>query len=243
MGLFSKSQQHKIPAGRAFGHDLRHSEHAGWRKLVLVRHGQTDFNVQHRLPGQLPGIPLNANGQQEAQMTAAAIRDLPLTAIVASPLERTMETAGCINEGRGLQIRQDRDLLDTDYGPYNGKNWDELDKADPAWQRFTRDPNTTPPKGVEPFAAVQQRAVRAAERWRQSTDVGEWVALVTHADLVKMIVGHYLGIPLANCPLINMDNASVSLLTFHPDPKELPSLLCFNWTSPAIWLSEARAQE
>jgi broad specificity phosphatase PhoE len=72
--------------------------------------------------------------------------------------------------------------------------------------------------------------------------VGEWVALVTHADLVKMIVGHYLGIPLANCPLINMDNASVSLLTFHPDPKELPSLLCFNWTSPAVWLSEAQAQ-
>jgi broad specificity phosphatase PhoE len=84
------------------------------------------------------------------------------------------------------------------------------------------------------YAAVQRRAVRAAERWRQATDVGEWLTLVTHADLVKMIVGHYLGIPLVNCPLMNMDNASVSLLTFHPDPKELPSLLCFNWTSPAV---------
>jgi broad specificity phosphatase PhoE len=242
MGLFSRSQPHRVAAGRTFGRELAHAEHKGWRKLVLLRHGQTDFNVQHRLPGQLPGIPLNATGQSEARITAESIRALPLTAIVASPLERTMETATFVNEGRGLEIRQDRDLLDTDYGPYNGRNWDELDKAEPAWQRFARDPISTPPKGVEAFAAVQRRAVRAAERWRQATDVGEWVALVTHADLVKMIVAHYLGIPLANCPLINMDNASVSLLTFHPDPKELPSLLCFNWTSPAVWLSEAEAQ-
>jgi broad specificity phosphatase PhoE len=242
MGLFSRLQPHRVAADRALGRELAHSEHKGWRKLVLVRHGQTDFNVQHRLPGQLPGIPLNATGQHEAQLTAEAIRALPLTAIVASPLERTMETADCINQGHGLPIRQDRDLLDTNYGPYNGKNWDELDKTDPAWQRFTKDPNATPPKGAESFTKVQQRAVRAAERWRLAPDVGEWVALVTHADLVKMIVGHYLSIPLANCPLINMDNASVSLLTFHPDPKELPSLLCFNWTSPAVWLPEAETQ-
>src|SRR5215467_9784972 len=117
MGLFSRSQPRRVAAGRTFGRELAHAEHKGWRKLVLVRHGQTDFNVQHRLPGQLPGIPLNALGQHEAQLTAESIRALPLTAIIASPLERTMQTANFINEGRGLQIRQDRDLLDTNYGP------------------------------------------------------------------------------------------------------------------------------
>jgi hypothetical protein len=147
MGIFSRSQPHRVAAGRTFGRELAHAEHKGWRKLVLLRHGQTDFNVQHRLPGQLPGIPLNTIGQREAQMTAESIRALPLTAIVASPLERTIETAAYVNQGRGLQIRQDRDLLDTNYGPYNGKNWDELDKADPAWQRFTRDPTTKPSTG------------------------------------------------------------------------------------------------
>ncbi len=64
--------------------------------------------------------------------------------------------------------------------------------------------------------------------------------MVTHADLVKLIVGHYLGIPLERVPLINMDNASASLLTFHPDSQQLPTLLCFNWTSPALWLMAAR---
>jgi hypothetical protein len=70
MGIFNRSQQHRVAAGRTFGRELAHAEHEGWRKLVLLRHGQTDFNVQHRLPGQMPGIPLNAIGQREAQMTA-----------------------------------------------------------------------------------------------------------------------------------------------------------------------------
>lgn len=240
MGLFRRNQQGKAPAGRMHGRDLAHHEHQGWRKLVLVRHGQTDYNVKHLLPGQLPGIPLNEEGRAEAQATAAAIRELPLTTIVASPLERTMETAGYVNQGRDLPIQQDRDLLDTDYGRFSGKCWDDLDASDRVWKSFVTDPMHAP-KGVESFAKVRERAVRAAERWRNQADAGEYVALVTHADLVKMIVAHYLGIPLARVPLVNMDNAAVSLLAFHPDHNEPPSLLCFNWTSPALWLSAAHA--
>jgi probable phosphoglycerate mutase len=205
----------------------------------LVRHGQTDFNVQHRLPGQLPGIHLNEEGKREAAATAQALARLPLSAIIASPLERTMETASHLNEGRGLEIRQDTDLLDTDYGRFSGQSWEDLDQRDRAWARFTSDPLHAP-KGVESFAHVQQRAVRASERWRQAAEVGEWVALVTHADLVKLIVAHYVGVPLAYVPLINMDNASVTLLAFHPDTARPPSVLCFNWTSPALWLEAAR---
>jgi broad specificity phosphatase PhoE len=241
MGLFGSGTSRAAHAGRSFGRELAHHDHHGWRKLVLVRHGQMDYNVTHRLPSQLPGIPLNAEGQREAQATAAALRDLPLTAIVASPLERTMETAEALNAGRGLQIRQDRDLLDTNYGPYSGKNWEELDRQGGQWARYMTDPNFAP-KGAESFATVQRRAVRSAERWRHADGVGEWVALVTHADLVKMIVAHYLGVPLTSVPLINMDNASASLLAFHPDPKQLPSLLCFNWTAPALWLLAARQE-
>jgi broad specificity phosphatase PhoE len=237
MGVFGSKR--RAPAGRHFGRDLEYHEHAGWRKLVLVRHGQTDYNVKHQLPGQLPGIPLNGDGRREAQATAAALRDLPLTAIVASPLERTMETAGYLNAGRGLAIWQDRDLLDTDYGRFSGQCWDELDKQDRTWQRFTAD-QLRAPNGVESLASVQKRAVRAAERWRHAEDAGEWVALVTHADLVKLIVAHYLGMPLARAPLIYIDNASAALLAYHPDPQEPPTLLCFNWSSPTLWLNAAR---
>jgi broad specificity phosphatase PhoE len=239
MGLFGSSSRDRVPTGFHLGRELSHDEHVGWRKLVLVRHGQTDFNTKHLLPGQLPGVPLNQEGQAEAQATAAALRELPLTGIVASPLERTLETAALINEGRGLPIQQDRDLLDTDYGRFSGLCYDVLDKNDKAWARFMTDPLHAPP-GVENFASVQKRAVRAAERWRHEQGAGEWVALVTHADLVKLIVAHYIGIPLARVPLINMDNAAASLLAFHPEPDRLPALICFNWTSPALWLASAK---
>lgn len=240
MGLFGASKQHRTLKGTQFGRELAHADHRGHRKLVLVRHGQTDYNVQHLLPGQLPGIPLNAEGILEAQGTAAAIRPLPLTAIVASPLDRTMQTAGYINEGRGLEIRQDPELMDTNYGKFSGKCYDDLDTSDRAWRRYVTD-GTFAPKGVENFLAVQQRAIRATERWRVAEGLGEWVAMVTHADLVKLIVAHYMNIPLGSVPLINVDNASVSLLTFHPDAEQRPpTLLCFNWTSPALWLQAAR---
>ncbi len=101
MGIFGSSRANNTPQGLQFGRELRHEDHRGHRKLVLIRHGQTDFNVKHLLPGQLPGIPLNAEGIREAQATAQAIGALPFSAIVASPLERTMQTASAINEGRG----------------------------------------------------------------------------------------------------------------------------------------------
>ncbi len=129
--------------------------------------------------------------------------------------------------------------MDTDYGKYSGQNYEELDAKDRGWKRFTTNAMYAP-KGVESFATVQQRAVRAAERWRTAPDAGEWVALVTHADLVKLIIGHYLGIPIGNIPLINMDNAAVSLLTFHPEIQRAPTLLSLNWTSPALWLEAAK---
>lgn len=239
MGLFGNRAAHRTPQGIVFGRELPHEAHKGHRKLILVRHGQIDFNLQHRLPGQLPGIPLSAAGRQEAEATAAALRAVPISAIIASPLDRTMETAAAVNAGRGLEIRTDRDLLDTDYGPFTGQNYDNLDKQDTAWKRFTTDALYAP-KGVESFAHVQQRAVRAAERWRVAEGLGEWVALVTHADPVKMIVAHYMSIPLGSVPLINMDNAAVTLLTFHSVPQQPPRLLCFNWTSPAMWIEALR---
>jgi probable phosphoglycerate mutase len=238
MRLFGSTKGQRAPDGSRFGRDLAHEDHRGWRKLVLIRHGQTDYNVRHIHQGRLPGIPLNEEGHREAAVMATAIRDLPLTAIVSSPLQRTMETAGHINEGRGLTIQQDKDLLEVDFGPYAGQCWDELDVRGGEWTRFVRDPRYAP-NGVESFEGVQRRAVRAMERWRVALNVGEWVALVTHADLVKLIVQHYIGMPLDYEPRLNLDNAAVSVFAFPPDLRRHPTLIAFNWTSPAQWLPTA----
>lgn len=58
----------------------------------------------------------------------------------------------------------------------------------------------------------------------------------------KLTTIHSIGIPLTHVPLINMDNASALLLTFDPDPKQPPMLLCFNWISSALWLAAGKAE-
>ena len=135
--------------------------------------------VSHDPRGQQPGAtstvpPLaSPNGRHpvaDPPATAPAIRDLPLTAIVASPLQRTMETAAYLNAGRGLTIQQDEDLIEVNFGPYAGQCWDELDVRGGEWTRFVRDPRYAP-KGVESFERVQRRAVRAVERWRVAPNV------------------------------------------------------------------------
>ncbi|MGZ3679597.1 MAG: hypothetical protein ACXWQR_13670 [Ktedonobacterales bacterium] len=87
-----------------------------------------------------------------------------------------------------------------------------------------------------------QKCAKRVAAWQHAGDVSEWVAVVTHADLVKMIVAHYVGIVLAHVLLINVDTASAPLFTFHLNSKLPPSLLCFNWTLPAVWLAALKSE-
>src|SRR5437667_728161 len=68
--------------------------------LLIIRHGQTTWNVEHRLPGQLPGVPLNEIGRQQAARLSEALSVLPISAIISSPLERARDTAEIVAKGR-----------------------------------------------------------------------------------------------------------------------------------------------
>src|SRR5215469_13730764 len=134
--------------------------------LFLVRHAETTWNVEHRLPGQLAGIELTDTGREQAKRLAQALKTVPLTAIISSPLERAIETAGYIAEGRNLTIQSEPGLMDIDLGRWTGQNRDELTRHDQVWQAFLRNP-LVGPEGVETFPVVEKRAVAAMERWLQ----------------------------------------------------------------------------
>src|SRR5437660_5746768 len=80
--------------------------------LLLIRHGQTTWNVEHRLPGQLPGVVLNDAGRQQAARLADALTVIPISAIISSPLERAHEPASIIAQQYKLQIELEPDLMD-----------------------------------------------------------------------------------------------------------------------------------
>ncbi len=205
------------------------------RKLLLIRHGQATFNVEHRLPGQLPDIPLTEEGRRQAQRTGEALAGLPISAMISSPLERARETAALIAQPRDIPIQLDPDLMDTNVGKWAGMNYNDLSKNDPEWQRYVRNMLAAPP-GVETGLDVQTRAVRATERARRAPNLGEYVALVAHADVIKFIIAFYTGMPHQCVHFLSIDNASVTLLAFdeHEHP---PAVTALNWTPAPGWLT------
>src|SRR5579863_1100077 len=184
--------------------------------LLFIRHGQTTWNEQQKLPGQLPGIALNDKGKRQAAELAEALKEVPISTIISSPLERAHETAKYIAQGRDLEIQLDPRLMDTDVGLWAGQNYNELSKNDARWKAYVHDP-TVAPEGVETFPEVQQRALAAVEHWRSLESTGPYPAFVAHADIVKLLIAHYTGLPIERAGSIFIDNASVSLLEIDPE--------------------------
>jgi broad specificity phosphatase PhoE len=201
--------------------------------LLFIRHGETSWNVEHRLPGQLPGISLNEKGVQQVKQLAEALNAIPVSAIISSPLERACETAQILAEGRDLRVYMEPDLMDTQVGAWAGKTIDEVSKNDPAWKEFVRNPLVAP-EGVETFSVLQERVLAAVERWRTTEDIGAYPAFVAHADVIKVLLAHYLPIELSRAPSLMIDNASVSLVALEQDHQ--PRVIAVGWSPRPGWL-------
>ncbi|HEV2236942.1 MAG TPA: histidine phosphatase family protein [Ktedonobacterales bacterium] len=203
------------------------------RRVVLVRHGQTTFNVEGRLPGQLPNVALTDEGRRQAHQAAVALAASPLSLVVSSPLERAYDTAQIIARGWGLEVRTDERLKDTDLGEWAGLKLDELTKTTPDWKRFVQEPEFAPPGG-ESLAYVMARAVTVVEDLRRDERAGDLVVLVAHADVIKFIIGHYQGSSVTAAARLHVANASISALRF--EGEEPPQVLAVNWTASPGWL-------
>ncbi|GCE25459.1 phosphoglycerate mutase [Dictyobacter alpinus] len=205
--------------------------------LLIVRHGQTTWNVEHRLPGQLSGVSLNEVGHQQAARLGDALQVFPISAIISSPLERAYHTAEYLAQGRNIEIMQEPDLMDTNVGPWAGQVIDELSKNDPNWKAYVKDP-TVAPEGIETFPQVQQRVVNAVERWLARDDIGAYPTFVAHADVVKLLVAHYARLQPAQAGVLSIDNASVSLVEISKDKQQdvHPHVLAIGWSPKPSWL-------
>ena len=201
--------------------------------LFLIRHGLTTWNIEHRIPGKLPGIELTDIGREQAKRLAEALALLPLSAIISSPLERAVETAEYLTQGRGLTIQLEPDLMDIELGRWSGQNRDELFKSDPVWTAFVRNP-TVGPEDVETFSALEQRVVAAVERWLKKESTGSYPAFVTHDDVIKVLLAHYIGLEVGRSRSLFIDNASVSVVVVEADHR--PLLLAMSWSPQPGWL-------
>jgi probable phosphomutase (TIGR03848 family) len=194
--------------------------------IVLLRHATTAATGR-RLGGRTPGIHLDAAGRQQAQAAARRLAASTITAVYASPLERTRETAAEVARTHGLRVRIERGILEVDYGDWTDRPLAQLRRL-ASWRTVQQAPSRMTFPGGESIRAAQQRAVEATERIA-AVHPGETVVLVSHADIIKAVVAHHLGMGLDLFQRIVISPASSTVLVL-PDGAT-PALLTLNDTS------------
>jgi probable phosphomutase (TIGR03848 family) len=181
--------------------------------VLLVRHGLTAMTGPV-LAGHTPGLHLDDRGRAQALALAARLTDVPLTAIVTSPLERCVDTAEAIRVGRDeTPWHVDDRLVECRYGDWTGKAIKDLVK-DPMWKIVQQQPSAAIFPGGEPLRATQARAVESIREW--DAELGEdavWVAC-SHGDVIKSILADALGLHLDQFQRIVVDPCSVSVVRY-----------------------------
>ncbi|MFL7871257.1 MAG: histidine phosphatase family protein [Anaerolineales bacterium] len=179
--------------------------------LLLIRHGENEFVKTGKMAGRLPGVRLNERGRQQATELAKALAEVRLKAIYASPLERAVETAEPIAEGRKLEIQLRPDLMDNDIGKWQGRTLKQLRRLK-KWKVVQQAPSRfTFPEG-ESFLQTQTRVATTLDEIAASHRQKDIVAVVFHADPIKLAVAHYLGMPLDQFQRLGCDTGSVTVL-------------------------------
>jgi probable phosphomutase (TIGR03848 family) len=192
--------------------------------IILIRHAENDYVKKGRLAGRSPGVHLNQKGRDQAQALAEKLRGAPIKALYSSPLERTMETAEPIARALDLQVIPCEDLLEVDFGEWQGKSLKGLRRLK-LWKTVQHSPATTRFPGGESFAEAQFRACQALER----------IAGVSHGDLIKLTVAYYLGLPMDLFQRLFIAPASFTVLALGPAGTFLVTLnydLSFTFSKP-----------
>ncbi|MFP7364385.1 bifunctional RNase H/acid phosphatase [Corynebacterium callunae] len=197
-------------------------------RLLLLRHGQTAMSAARQYSGR-SNPPLSALGEQQA--TAAARRLAQrggIDAIVSSPLLRTRQTAEAVADALGMKVRIVDGLIETDFGLWDGKTFDEARDLDPELHdKWLKDTSVAPPGG-ESLQAVHRR-VKGVRQELQKEYGAANVLVVSHVTPIKSLVRQALDAGPAFFKKAHLDLASLSITEFHD---EGPSCLrLFNDTS------------
>lgn len=177
--------------------------------VLLIRHGHTP-TAGRVLTGWTRGVHLSERGRAQAEALVHRLEGVPLQAIYSSPLERCRETAAPLARARGLPVRTRRDLLEVNYGEWTGRSIRQLARTR-AWRALQRTPSAVRFPGGETLSEVQARAVDAVRDIAEAHPGGV-VAIVTHADVVRLALAGLLGLPLDLSQRLAVDPGSVSVV-------------------------------
>ena len=178
--------------------------------LLLIRHGENNYTKTGRLAGWTPGVSLNEAGQQQAAALAERLKGAPIKAIYSSPLERARETAAPLAAAQRLGVQIVAGVGEVRYGQWQGRSLKAVARTK-LWRTVQSLPSAMQFPEGETFRAVQTRAVEAVEQLVRAHPK-DMIAVVSHGDVIKLLVAHYLGLPLDLFQRIMINTASVTVL-------------------------------
>jgi broad specificity phosphatase PhoE len=167
----------------------------------LVRHGETEWARLGRHTGRTD-VPLTELGREQARSVASRLAGVPFALVLSSPLSRAFETA--LLAGFGDQVEPDPDLVEWDYGMYEGRTTSEIRSLAPGWSIWREGP-----VGGETIDDVAARTDRVIARARS---VEGNVLLVAHGHVLRVLAARWLGLAPSEGRLFALSTATVSVL-------------------------------
>ena len=181
--------------------------------IVLIRHGETPWSKSGQHTG-LTDIPLTDNGRERASALAPRLASRAFGLVLTSPLSRARETAHLA----GLDPQDDPDLLEWDYGAWEGRTTADIrvDLQDPTWVVWDHPvpAGATPGEQPEDVAIRAHRVIRRCQPFLAS---GESVALVAHGHFLRILTATWLGLPATAGRLFALEAGALSGLGFERD--------------------------
>ena len=181
--------------------------------FLLIRHGENDSITRDRLAGRMPEVHLNDEGTHQAIRIAEILSNIPIKAIFSSPLERAIETARPIAELKGLPVLIAPGLIEADYGSWQGQSFKALRRLK-LWKLVHSTPTKVRFPGGESILEIHERVVKEIDGLAGNYGEKDVVVGFSHADILRIAISHYLNMPLDDFHRLQIDTASITVLTF-----------------------------
>lgn len=178
-------------------------------QVVLVRHGETAWTISRQHTGRTD-IPLTQRGEREAQALSVRLNGMSFTKVLTSPLQRARRTGELAGFGESAEI--DPDLMEWDYGDYEGRRTSDIWAERPGWRLFE---DGCP--GGETLVEVATRADRVIARVR--TLEGH-VLIFAHMEILRILVARWIALPALEACRLYLETASLSVLGYDHDLDE-----------------------
>jgi probable phosphoglycerate mutase len=186
-------------------------------RIIAVRHGETPWNVDARIQGQLD-IQLNDTGRWQARRVGHALSSEQIAAIYSSDLGRAHETARAIADAAGIPVVAHQGLRERRFGVFEGKTFDEIHQTWPEhaqnWKR--RIPEWAPPEGGESLLQLRERVARTVSDLA-SKHRGEQIAVVAHGGVLDTLYRIATGQEVNSPRTWQMPNGAINRLLWTPE--------------------------